>query len=235
MISRAAISLIVLLLPALALSHTYYPLAEGNYWLLKSTDAEEPEVRLIKIEAHPQIPDAFLLTRRTNDKADAFVIKEGTEGIILLEARVHTFFGEAHFVYDPPQIFFPRDLIIGVSWTVSGRTRIEGADIAAKTVAVVEGKEDVETPAGFFRDCLRIWQNYYVGLGSSGAGLWVSGMRMWLAPEAGLVKEETGLTKEGEKGRDSKEFLLVEYKVAEEVAIRPVGRTATLWAEVKSR
>ena len=44
MISRAAISLIVLLLPALALSHTYYPLAEGNYWLLKSTDAEEPEV-----------------------------------------------------------------------------------------------------------------------------------------------------------------------------------------------
>lgn len=235
MIARTTALLIALFLPAIALPHTYYPLAEGNYWLLKSADPEEPEARLIEIEAHPQIPDAFLLTRRTNDEADLFVLKEGAEGILLLEATVHTFLGEAHFAYDPPQIFFPRDLTAGVSWTVSGKTKIEGADIATKTVAIVEGREDVETPAGFFRNCLRIKQDYFVGLPDSQIMLWVSAMRMWLAPEAGLVKEETGLTKEGAEGPNSKEFLLVEYKVAEEVAVRAGGKAAALWAEVKSR
>ncbi|HEX28549.1 TPA: hypothetical protein ENG04_00525, partial [Candidatus Poribacteria bacterium] len=43
----------VILLPFVpALSHDYYPLADGNRWVLKNTDPDNPKTRLIKLERY---------------------------------------------------------------------------------------------------------------------------------------------------------------------------------------
>lgn len=215
----APFMLISLLLPVPVLSHDYYPLADGNYWMLKNTDPDNPKTRVIKLEHYGEEEGVYLLTRQTNDEADTFLIREAESGIELLESHVKTFFGDVDFKYDPPQTFFPKDLFPGQTWTISGMTKLENLTINSVSKATVEGMENVEVPAGFFKDCLRIRQDYYINV------LKISTGYMWLAPEVGIVKE---------KGT-SDEFQLVEYVILnKEVAVQSGDRMATVWANIKS-
>jgi hypothetical protein len=216
----ALLSICFILLPGLAPSNSYYPLGDGNYWLLKNTDPDDPKTRLIKLERYGDEEEVYLLTRQTNDEADTFIIREGESGIELLESHVHTFFGDVDFKYDPPEIFFPNLLFPGQVWTVSGTATLGNLKIKTLSRATVEGTENVEVPAGFFKDCMKVRQDYYVNT------LKVSTTYMWLAPEVGIVKE---------KG-SSDEFMLVEYLVlSKEVAVQPCDKTAMIWASVKTR
>ncbi len=213
------IVMIFILSSTFALSHDYYPLADGNYWMLRNTDPDDPKTRVIKLESYGEEEGVYLLTRQTNDEADTFLIKEAESGIELLESHVKTFFGDVDFKYDPPQTFFPKELFPGQMWTVSGTTKLGDLTINSISRATVEGAENVEVPAGFFKDCLRIKQDYYVNV------LKISTSYMWLAPEVGIVKE---------KG-SSDEFHLVEYVILnKEVAVQSGDKVATIWANIKS-
>ncbi|MCD6506024.1 hypothetical protein J7M22_05295 [Candidatus Poribacteria bacterium] len=209
----------VILLPSVpALSHDYYPLADGNRWVLKNTDPDNPKTRLIKLERYGEEEGVYLLTRQTNDEADTFVIREAESGIELLESHVKTFFGDVDFNYDPPQIFFPKELFPGQTWMISGTTKLGDLAINSVSRATVEGVENIEVPAGFFRDCLRIKQDYYINL------LKISTGYMWLAPEVGIVMEKGG----------SDEFRLVKYVILnKEVAVQLGDKVATVWANIK--
>ncbi|HID55323.1 TPA: hypothetical protein EYP37_02250 [Candidatus Poribacteria bacterium] len=221
---RYTIPFIVLILifssiPAPVLSHDYYPLADGNYWMLKNTDPDSPKTRVIKLKRYGEEEGVYLLIRQTNDEADRLVIREAESGIELLESHVKTFFGDVDFNYDPPQIFFPKELFPGQTWTVSGTTKLGDLTINSISRARVEGMENVEVPAGLFKDCLRIKQDYYIN------ALKISTNYMWLAPEVGIVKEKSA----------SDEFQLVEYVILnKEVAVQFGGKMATVWASIKS-
>ena len=88
--------------------------------------------------------------------------------------------------YDPPVIFFPAELPLGQTWQTLSETEVKlaGAVTSTSTIKVV-AIEDVETPAGVFKDCvkLEIKQKDVTILGVLRQTFY-----QWLAPDVGPIK-----------------------------------------------
>ena len=94
--------------------------------------------------------------------------------------------GIAEVTYDPPVTFFPAELPLGQTWQIISETelKIAGPLTSTSTITVV-AIEDVETPAGVFKDCvkLEIKQRDVTTF-----GILRKTSYQWLGPDIGPVK-----------------------------------------------
>ena len=179
-------------------AQTYYPTDIGNVWILESEDRTErityaigktderfdgKEGRILRITT------AVLGTTTAN--VSTFSMQVDEEGIKLhrIFTRFGDIFGDAHVEFSPPAIFFPAELELQKTWEVNGKTDINlVGDVTLSNVNEVIAIEDVETPIGIFKDCvkIRVQTKTTAALGTSRSITY-----QWLAPDIGPVKFQT--------------------------------------------
>lgn len=179
-------------------AQTYYPTDIGNVWILESEDGTErityaigktderfdgKEGRILRITT------AVLGTTTAN--MSTFSMQVDEEGIKLhrILTRFGDIFGDAHVKFSPPAIFFPAELELQKTWEVNGKTEINlVGDVTLSNVNEVIAIEDVETPIGIFKDCvkIRVQTKTTAALGTSRSTTY-----QWLAPDIGPVKFQT--------------------------------------------
>ena len=148
-----------------AMAQNYFPSMLGNTWDLLSTDGAER--RTYTFEG-PEIVDGreliLLNVARETVGTDVVVFEKSwvtveADGEILLHqvAFDRGAFGIAEATYDPPITNFPAALPLGYTWEIVTETVLKLVG-AATTTSVLEvvAIEDVETPAGVFKDCVKI-------------------------------------------------------------------------------
>ena len=172
----------------------YYPSQVGNTWVFLSTDGGEQLT--YTLEAPENINVEGLIELKITSAAigtdvtvtDTYFITVENDGGLLLHqsATDQGAFGIAEVTYDPPVIFFPAELPLGATWQILSETELKlaGAVTSTSTITVV-AIEDVETPAGVFKDCakLEIKQKDVTVL-----GVLRQTSYQWLAPDVGPVK-----------------------------------------------
>ena len=185
------------LMCCLALNATavnYYPSQIGNTWVFLSADGgeqltytlEAPENINVEGLIELKITNAVIGTDVTG--TDSYFITVENDGDLLLHqsATDEDAFGIAEVIYDPPVIFFSAELPLGHTWKIVAETELKlvGAVTSTSTIKVV-AIEDVETPAGVFKDCvkLEIKQRDVTAL-----TVLRQTSYQWLAPEVGPVK-----------------------------------------------
>lgn len=176
-------------------AQNYYPVDIGNVWILESEDGAErityaigttdelfngKQGRILKITT------AVLGTTTAN--ASTFFMQVDEEGIKL--HRIVTAFGDvfgmASLEFSPPAIFFPAELGLTETWEVRGETEINlVGPVTVSSVNEVIAIEDVDTPAGTFKNCLKIQMRTKT---VAALGISRSTSYQWLAPNLGPVK-----------------------------------------------
>ncbi|MFQ6043014.1 MAG: dockerin type I domain-containing protein [Candidatus Poribacteria bacterium] len=183
--------------------YQYYPNFIGNTWILKHADAED---RVVKVDRTTVIGgrEVNVLERHTPGGIDEMYIFTEPDGIKVVRSVVNLGGFALSLDYDTPEVFIPAFLGVGMSWTIKGETTVLGFSVKVNAIATVVAQEDVMTPAGTFRSCFKIRQDYVVKAALPFLNIPSLITYMWLAPNIGLVKE-----------MDSKQvvFELVDYKL----------------------
>ena len=176
-------------------AQNYYPVDIGNVWILESEDGAErityaigttdelfngKQGRILKITT------AVLGTTTAN--VSTFFMQVDEEGTKL--HRIVTAFGDvfgmASLEFSPPAIFFPAELGLTETWEVHGETEINlVGPVTVSSVNEVIAIEDVDTPAGTFKNCLKIQMRTKT---VATLGITRSTSYQWLAPNLGPVK-----------------------------------------------
>ena len=179
-------------LPAVA--QNYYPTEVGNRWVLLSTDGTER--RTYALEGPETIDGKELIilniikeTVGTDtvafDKSWITVDEDGNQ-LLHQVAFDRGAFGIAEATYDSPVTNFPAALPVGHTWVVVTETvlKLVGAATTTSTLEVV-AIEDVESPIGVFKDCVKVEINR-----KAVTALTVLREHeiLWLAPDVGPVK-----------------------------------------------
>ena len=177
-----------------AMAQNYYPAEVGSMWALLSTDGAER--RTYTFEG-PETVDGeeFILMNIIKETAgtdgaalDKSWVTVEADGEILLHqvAFDRGAFGIAEATFDPPVTNFPAALPLGHTWVIVTETvlKLVGAATITSTLEVV-AIEDVETPIGVFKDCVKIETNR-----KAVTALTVvrENEFLWLAPDVGPVK-----------------------------------------------
>lgn len=177
-----------------ATAQNYFPSTVGNMWVLLSPDGAEQ--RTYSFEGPETIDgEEFILfniakeTVGTSivafDKSWVTVAEDG-EIILHQVAFDRGAFGIAEATWDPPVTNFPAALPLGHKWEIVTETvlLLVGAATTTSTLEVV-AIEDVETPRGVFKDCVKIETNR-----KAVTALTVIREHefLWLAPDVGPVK-----------------------------------------------
>ena len=187
------LSIICSFAPA-AMAQNYYPSEVGNMWVLLSTDGTErrtyalegpetvngQELILLKIIKETVGTDAVAF-----DNSWVTVDEDGNQ-LLHQVAFDRGAFGIAEATYDPPATNFPAALPIGHTWVVVTETvlKIVGAATTTSTLEVV-AIEDVETPIGVFKDCVKVEINRKA---VTALTVLRENEILWLAPDVGPVK-----------------------------------------------
>ena len=177
-----------------AMAQNYYPAEIGNTWVLLSTDGAER--RTYSFEG-PETVDGeelilFNLIKETvgTDVVafDKSWISVGEDGEILLHqvAFDRGAFGIAEATFDTPVTNFPAALPLGYTWEIVTETVLQlvGAATTTSTLEVV-AIEDVETPLGVFKDCVKVETNRRA---VTALTVIRENEFLWLAPDVGPVK-----------------------------------------------
>ncbi|MDE0012018.1 MAG: spondin domain-containing protein [Candidatus Poribacteria bacterium] len=177
-----------------ATAQNYFPSVVGNTWVLLSTDGAE---RRIYTFEDPETADSgeFILLNIAKETVGtgtvafdkSWVTVDG-DGTIMLHqvAFDRGAFGIAEATYDSPVINFPAALPLGHTWEIVTETVLKLVG-AATTTSILEvvAIEDVETPIGVFKDCVKIETQRE-------AVTALQRLReneiLWLAPNVGPVK-----------------------------------------------
>ena len=177
-----------------ATAQNYFPSTVGNTWVLLSTDGAErrtytfegpetvdgEEFILLKIAKETVGTDAIVF-----DKSWVTVAEDG-EILLHRVAFDRGAFGVAEATWDPPVTNFPAAFPLGHTWEIVTETvlKLVGAATTTSTLEVV-AIEDVETPIGVFKDCVKLETNREA----------VTALQrlheneiLWLAPDVGPVK-----------------------------------------------
>ena len=177
-----------------AVAQNYYPAEVGNVWVLFSTDGAEQRTYAF---GGPETVDGqeLILLRITKETVGTDVIAFDNSWITVDangDQLLHQVafdrgtFGIAESTYDPPVLSFPAALPLGHTWVVVTETvlKLVGAATTTSTLEVV-GIEDVETPIGVFKDCVKVETNR-----KAVTALTVIREHeiLWLAPDVGPVK-----------------------------------------------
>ncbi len=184
-----------------ASGQNYYPAAIGNTWVLKSTDGESLRTYTV---AATEVIDGVELTilEIASDGADKEAVEIDKYFVTVTEDKLllhQTVFDEGKLgivtaKFSPPATFFPQLLTIGDAWQIAAEIKLTeilpGREIAATSTTDVKVIlfEDVETPAGTFKRCVKVALSQRVK--SSVLNLEATSYQ-WLAPNLGPVKYET--------------------------------------------
>ena len=177
-----------------AVAQNYYPAEVGNMWVLLSTDGTERRTYAFEGPETVDGQELILLnvikeTVGTDvvafDKSWITVDEDGGQ-LLHQVAFDRGAFGIAEATYDTPVLSFPAALPLGQTWVVVTETvlKLVGAATTTSTLEVV-AIEDVETPIGIFKDCVKVETNRE-------AVTALQRLReheiLWLAPGVGPVK-----------------------------------------------
>ena len=197
-----------------ATAQNYYPAMVGNIWVLESTDGAER--RIYTFEGPETVDDEeFILMNIAKETVGTDVVAfdkswvtVADDGEIILHqvAFDRGIYGIAEATFDPPVTNFPAALPLGHTWEIVTETVLQlvGAATTTSTLEVV-AIEDVETPIGIFKDCVKVeTQRKAV----TSIAVIRENEILWLAPNVGPVKFQ-----------DSNEivFDLASYNLAEPV------------------
>ena len=177
-----------------AVAQNHYPAEVGNMWVLLSADGTER--RTYAFEG-PETVDGqeLILLNVSKETVGTDIIAFDKSWISVDEDGGHLLhqvafdrgaFGIAEATYDTPVLSFPAALPLGQTWVVVTETvlKLVGAATTTSTLEVV-AIEDVETPVGVFKNCVKVETNRR-------AVTALSVLReheiLWLAPDVGPVK-----------------------------------------------
>ena len=177
-----------------ATAQNYYPAAVGNTWVLLSTDGADRRVYTFE---GPETVDGeeFILMNIAKetvgtdvvafDKSWVTVAEDG-EIILHQVAFDRGVYGIAEATFDPPVTNFPAALPLGHTWEIVTKTVLQlvGAATTTSTLEVV-AIEDVETPIGIFKDCVKLETNRKA---VTAIAVVRENETLWLAPNVGPVK-----------------------------------------------
>jgi hypothetical protein len=176
-----------------AMAQNYYPSEVGNTWVFLSADGVEQ--RTYTLEKPENIDNEELIVLKIStgvlgsdpSDIDRYFVSVQDGGLLLHQSVTDEgAFGIAEATFDPPVTFFPALLPLGHAWEVVSETVLQLAGPATSTSTIeVVAIEDVETPAGTFKDCVKI----EIRRRSVTALIVVrSTSYQWLAPDVGPVK-----------------------------------------------
>ena len=177
-----------------ATAQNYFPAMVGNTWVLVTADGAEQ--RTYTFEGPGTVDnEGFILLQIAKETVGTDVaaldkswVTVEVDGEILLHqvAFDRGAFGIAEATFDPPVTNFPAALPLGYTWEIVTETvlKLVGAATTTSTLEVV-AIEDVETPIGVFKDCVKIETNR-----KAVTALTVvrENEFLWLAPDVGPVK-----------------------------------------------
>ena len=177
-----------------AMAQNYFPAVVGNTWVLLSADGTERRTYTFE---EPETVDSeeFILLNIIKETVGTDVVAfdkswvtVDADGEMLLHqvAFDRGAFGIAESTYDPPATNFPAALPLGRTWEVVTETVLKLVG-AATTTSVLEvvAIEDVETPIGVFKDCVKIEINRKA---VTALTILRENEILWLAPDMGPVK-----------------------------------------------
>jgi len=177
-----------------AMARNYFPPTVGNTWVLLSADGTEQRTYSLEV---PETVDneEFIILKISKETVGTDVVAfdkswvtVDADGGFLLHrvAFDRGAFGIAEATYDSPVTNFPAALPVGHTWVIVTETELKlvGAATTTSTLEVV-AIEDVETPLGVFKDCVRVETNR-----KAVTALTVLREHeiLWLAPDVGPVK-----------------------------------------------
>lgn len=179
-------------------AQNYYPADIGNTWVLESTDGTERTTYTIEATDEPVNDTQVRILKITTEvlgtntlRTHTLLVEVGEEGMKLhrIVAELGDVFGVAHVEFSSPAVFFPPILQLGERWETQGETEANIVGVVTlSSVNEVVAVEDVVTPVGTFKDCLkiRVRTKTAAALGTSRSTSYE-----WLAPNIGPVKFET--------------------------------------------
>ena len=177
-----------------ATAQNYFPAMVGNTWVFVSVDGAER--RTYTFEG-PETVDSeeFIILKIAKETVGAdvaafdksWVTVEGDGGILLHQVAFDRgAFGIAEATFDPPVTNFPAAFPLGHTWEIVTETvlKLVGAATTTSTLEVV-AIEDVETPIGVFKDCVKVETNRRA---VTALTVVRENEFLWLAPDVGPVK-----------------------------------------------
>ena len=214
---------------------TYYPDEIGNTWRFQSANkVHKKKIEISESNTNFGTPGVKILIDKTDDNTTQFFIRSTPKDIVIHRAVFDkiALVGRVIFDYKPPQTFIPNPLELEAQWVVKSKTKVKILFLEMVIEAIYNQKivaiEDVITPAGKFRDCLKIMQHTILeAIDSESEGT------LWLAPNIGPIK----MISKPVGGKDEpKIYYLVEYDIKEEedrISVHRNNRLTTLWANTK--
>lgn len=191
------IAILTLTYAVIANAQIYYPTDLGNEWVLETEDGteritysietsdetiNEKKLALLKIQ-HETIGTDSITTER-------YFVDFDDEGIKLYKYEVELGdpFGVAAGLLHPPILFYPLTLELDDTWEFTTETDvILVGPVTFTSISEVVDIEDVVTPAGTFKDCIKIKIRT---ISISTLSKTRSTSYQWLAPDFGPVKFE---------------------------------------------
>ncbi len=177
-----------------AMAQNYFPSMVGNTWVFVSADGAER--RTYTFEG-PETVDSeeFIILKITKETVGTDVVAfdkswvtvAGDGEIILHQVAFDRgAFGIAEATYDPPVTNFPAALPLGHMWEIVTETELKLVGAVTTTSALeVVAIEDVETPIGVFKDCVKVETNRRA---VTALTIVRENEFLWLAPDVGPVK-----------------------------------------------
>ena len=187
------LSFVCSLAPA-AIAQNHFPAVVGNTWVLLSEDGTERRTYTFE-ELETVDDEEFILLKIAKETVGTDVtvfdkswVTVAEDGEILLHqvAFDRGAFGIAEATWDPPVTNFPAALPLGHTWEIVTETVLKlVGDATTTSILEVVAIEDVETPIGVFKDCVKIETNR-----KAVTALTVIREKefLWLAPDVGPVK-----------------------------------------------
>ena len=190
---------VILAMNICAITHAqnYYPINIGNKWVLESEDKAELITHTVEKteETINNIP--LILLKITNETVGTddvttqeLFVNIDDEGIKVFKfvIELESAFGVSTALLYPPELYYPTSPKLGDSWEITAESELKLIGpftfISTNTVNAIE---DVETPAGTFKNCLKIKLRTKT---ITALGTTRSTSYQWLAPNFGPVKFE---------------------------------------------
>lgn len=164
MLIRSKISffaiVIILIFPMLTLAYDleeYYPLKEGNSWTYVIAEDKDYYRETYKIEGKESVEDTETIKINVEDRMVYIAIdSQGAK-------KYKDFYQNEneYEIYNPPVLLFPNNTEIGESKSFSSNSKLYNIDgikreeASAEGNVVLESMEDVDVPAGKFKNCLK--------------------------------------------------------------------------------
>ncbi len=177
-----------------AMAQNYFPSMVGNTWVFVTADGAER--RTYTFEGPETVDGAeFILLKIAKETVGtdiaaldkSWVTVEGDGEILLHQVAFDRgAFGIAEATFDPPVTNFPAAFPLGYTWEIVTETvlKLVGAATTTSTLEVV-AIEDVETPLGVFKDCVKVETNRRA---VTALTVVRENEFLWLAPDVGPVK-----------------------------------------------